>query len=459
MELNTSNEEDLSGRWPEEHTSLGLAEGIAALAATARPNEGGAAAVEQGQAAIEAGEGAPPTNRAPSTYNPQPTLRILRTAIDSLYLSFQGQIDPGMDLRLAKLKEEAQHQAEVIQAKAQISIGGNTLAVLANGKKRVAYILDDYRFHIDIGRGASMPLAVVQIKSQYLTEAGVDAAVQALRFLVNSLGRVDGEPKVSRADLCADFTPPFPIAQCPIEAWVTRAKKRDPHYDGVRFTGWSIGKGDISARLYDKTYEVKTISKKDYLFDLWRLAGWNGSETVWRLEGQLRRPVLKELGVNSVDDLLGNLDGLWAYCFQHWLVLKLPQAGDSNSSRWPTDPLWVGLQGASFGDCGAPALIRGRASHLPSDEWLYTNGLAPITSLMARDGITDFLEGAARFFMGVQDHFQKRGELAETYVAKKVRLKARQFGTLNNRQDYFQDKERVRQAAQAYRKAKEQGGG
>ena len=69
-----------------------------------------------------------------------------------------------------------------------------------------------------------MPLAMVQIKSQYLTEAGVDVAVQALRFLVNSLGRVDGEPKVSRADLCADFVPPFPVAQCPIEAWVTRAK-------------------------------------------------------------------------------------------------------------------------------------------------------------------------------------------------------------------------------------------
>ncbi len=154
MELNTSNEEALSGCMPDEQTSLGLAGRIAALAATARPNEGGSAAVEHGQAANEAGEGAPPTNRAPSTYNPQPTLRILRTAIDSLYLSFQGQIDPGMDLRLAKLKEEAQHQAEVIQAKAQISIGGNTLAVLANGKKRVAYILDDHRFHIDIGRGS-----------------------------------------------------------------------------------------------------------------------------------------------------------------------------------------------------------------------------------------------------------------------------------------------------------------
>ena len=78
---------------------------------------------------------------------------------------------------------------------------------------------------------------------------------------------------------------------------------------------------------------------------------------------------------------------------------------------------------------------------------------------MARDGITDFLEGAARFVMGVQDHFQKRGELAEAYVARKVRLKARQFGTLNNRQDYFQDKERIRQAARAYSKAKEESDG
>jgi hypothetical protein len=78
---------------------------------------------------------------------------------------------------------------------------------------------------------------------------------------------------------------------------------------------------------------------------------------------------------------------------------------------------------------------------------------------MAREGITNYLDGAARFYMGVQDHFAKRGELAESYVEKKVRLKAKKFGTLNNRKDYFKDTEQVAKAATAYRKAKEESDG
>ena len=106
MERNTSNEKDLSGRRPDEHTSLGLAEGIAASAAAARPNEGGAAAVEHGQAPIEAGEGAPPTNRAPSKCNE--LFKPLRLGVDSLYPSYQGSLDPNMDERLSVLKMKAQ---------------------------------------------------------------------------------------------------------------------------------------------------------------------------------------------------------------------------------------------------------------------------------------------------------------------------------------------------------------
>ena len=60
-----------------------------------------------------------------------------------------------------------------------------------------------------------------------------------------------------------------------------------------QFTGWSIGLGGpISARLYDKTVEIATRSKKFYLHELWQQAGWFPADSVWRFELQFRRPAL-----------------------------------------------------------------------------------------------------------------------------------------------------------------------
>lgn len=437
----------------QETTVAGLDEGLDSAAAAVVPARSGVSRADGRDEAALAG--APPSNRAPAIYI-EGVGRILRCGIDSLYLSFSGRLTDNWDWQLNELKKFAQSDAEFLQARAQIKIGPYLLQVLDHGKKkRCPYILDNSDMRLEVGRGGVMPMAHVQIKNQFLLESGIDQAVESVRFVVGSLGRGEGREKISRVDLCCDFVPCQPLRQWPNEAWISRARRRTPHYEGDRFTGWSIGKGAMSARLYDKLFELLTVSRKDYLLTLWRQSGWQESEPVWRLEFQFRRAVLKEMRIGNADDMLAHLAGLWAYAAQKWLLLKMPNDNDTNPTRWPLHPLWQLLQDAAFGDQRQPALVRSRPASLPSDEWLFTNGMGAFSSYMAREGITDLMEAFPRFFADACDFHEKQGISAERYLEGKARLKGRKFGTIFNRETTIYDQMDHARDAVLYQQAKD----
>ncbi len=173
---------------------------------------------------------------------------------------------------------------------------------------------------------------------------------------------------------------------------------------------------------------------KEYLKDLWRAQGWNGTDQVWRLEFQFRRAVLKELGVCYTKDLVANCGGLWRYACEDWLRLVQLSGSDQTRSRWPTHPLWELLTQASWSAGPAEPLSRISAARVPSDDRLFVNGLAGITSYMAREGI-DSLEEAVAAFVEAAERFHRdrdpdaSAQLAR-YVGTKVIEKTRRFNLL-----------------------------
>jgi hypothetical protein len=461
MELITSNEVAVSGRRPDEHTSLGLAGGIAAQAAARQTNEGGAAAVEGGQAPIEAGRGAPPTNRAPSKCNE--LFKPLRLGVDSLYPSYQGSLDPNMDERLSLLKGKAQGKDELDQSLAQLQIGKHLFEVRDRGAGRFPYVLVDNCFRIQVKGAAAilLPLAYVQIASEYLAAVGVEEAELGLRFCIESLGAVEGDAMVARVDLFVDFITSLDFDAIPVLNWITRAEDKAKYYQRDRFSGWTVGKGgDISARLYDKTLEIQK-SKKYWLHELWLASGWDGEQKVWRMEFQIKRDALKTLGVRTVSELVVKRHNLWQYLCEDFLRLAQPSETDQTRSRWPNHPLWDAL-GASFlieGLSGGK-LSRFSPTRPPSDEYLFLNGMGPISSFMAREGITDFGEAIGEFFHQAEAFHRSKDESGmRGYLHRKASLKGKRFNTIKNE---FKDKELdalKEKAATAYLKAKEQSDG
>ena len=155
----------------------------AIIAATVlSPDRVHAQRVPVGQMLGDDGKGTQLSNRVPSNDNID-KFKPLRFGIDSLYLSYHGQLFENWDIKLSELKETAQAEDEADQALAQVSIGSHIFEVRDKGMPRFPYVLVDNCFFIKINRKLSrtLPMAHVQISSEYLAAVGLEAAEQSLR--------------------------------------------------------------------------------------------------------------------------------------------------------------------------------------------------------------------------------------------------------------------------------------
>lgn len=349
--------------------------------------------------------GAFPTNRAPGNCT------VLRHGIDSLYLSFPGRLREEWIALLERARTDAISPVESVQAQAQVSILDHLFEVKGGGSKLYRYTLADGCFHIQLSRRtgeSQVPVAYVQLRSQFITSVGVAQAVSQLRLILSAMADLRGEPNVSRADLFADFTSAIPLDAWERDAWITRA-----HYIGTHFvqgipTGWSIGSGDLQARLYDKLLELKR-SGKDYLRVLWAAAGWTPDQPVYRLEFQLRNTALKELGVRGFESLMLSQGPLWRYMTEDWLRLSVPCPTDDTKARWPTHPLWLELSAMPWTSEETVQRTPMRKDQAPAQATLYRSLFAVLTSYMATHGLTDPIDAGHRLLSECEAHFDRYG--------------------------------------------------
>ena len=377
--------------------------------------------------------GAPPSITAPAN-----CIRPYRHGLDSLYLSFPGAIDPELAICLQECKLKAQDSNEHVIAMAGIGIGDHQFLVLPRGRGRFAFVLEDNWFSIQLANASAgqLPLALVQVRSEYLTAVGPEEAIRVISELVAGMGRVDRPPRISRIDLYADFGTAFPLADFPGSHWVKRSKKRSIHEECDEVTGISFGSGnEVSARLYDKTRELLK-SGKDYLKPLWASEGWDGDQ-VWRMEFQIRREGLPDPMKGDAGEALALCGNLWWYLCSDWLRLAVPSESDDTRSRWPTHPLWDDLARLWDIDPEAPPLTRVEKTRAPSDDYLFRAGISGLTSFMAREGIEDVGEGLGEFLHALEAYYDDPSrqipEGLQAYAYRKARLKARRYNVRMDR--------------------------
>ena len=227
--------------------------------------------------------------------------------------------------------------------------------------------------------GSIMPEVYVTFSSQNLWANGLDGAVTAFKRWLSKWAVIENT-KVSRADLCVDLAMPFPKIDIQNEI-VSRARSKveysEPakvehkveHYVSCRRdTGYKFGSGDLCARFYDKTYEA-TVSQKEWMREVWTAKRWDGKTPVIRYEFQCRRNFLKEMSVNTFDDLKDRLADIWRYCTGDWLRV-CDQGSNTNQSRWKSKDYWALIQ-QSFSLFGqAYGVLRMRAKQVRYDHLL-----------------------------------------------------------------------------------------
>jgi hypothetical protein len=381
---------------------------------------------------VSRSRGAPPSNTAPTNDISSHT-SIIRSGIDSLYPSWSGVLFEDIDLQLEALKEKAQSEDATIQAQAVFNLLDHHFEVGDKARGKFAFNIKDNWFDIKLSRPSakSIPLAVVKINSELLTVSGFKAPVRWAQNIVSRLGEPI-EQKVSRVDLCVDFVTDYDLSKISTDDWVTRARDIDYRTSGGQFTGFTIGYGGkVKCRLYNKTLEIKK-SNKTYLYPLWAECGWEGEYPVWRLEFEIHRPVLKELGIFSTDNFDSHLNGLWQHLIQKWLRLTIPNPTDSRKARWPIHPVWQTLAGARFGDGQVSPLSRVRKERFPSEEFLFVNGLGAITSFMAQEGISSLAVAINEYIQHASVYHRGRPKSNNSlghYVHRKVSEKRRKFNS------------------------------
>lgn len=351
--------------------------------------------------------------------------------IDSLYVSFKGTLKEGLSEFLRGKKTLAQSDDEKKQALATMPIEDHSFEVSDKGARYYSYILVDnwYQIKITDSKKQTIPTIYVQIKSELLNCLGHEYAICKLREIVNKLLIVVEGELISRSDIFVDFVTNADIESIEKQSLVTRTRKIDKHWEG-EFTGWSIGLGGVvSARLYDKTVEMKK-SKKDYLRKIWEKGGWDTLQSVWRIEFQLEREFLKQMSLKTYPDLVSKVNDIWQYCTCYWLRLAIDD-GTQNRTRWKTEPLWEMIQQISFLDGAYTGVTREvNKTRIPSDKILYQNGIIGyMTSFAARDGLDVIDEEAVmKCWSEAQDHLKRetRGK-AEDYINTKLNLKKRKY--------------------------------
>lgn len=122
---------------------------------------------------------------------------------------------------------------------------------------------------------------------------------------------------------------------------VTRNDKGKLFLDKNELETYYVGdaKSPIQLRIYNKGLEVEQGRTK-----LWFLELWNreSSEDIWRIEFQVRRPALKQFGVNSIADLKEKETGLWLYLTSKWFSLRLPD--NDKAERRTVHLFWCAVQ-------------------------------------------------------------------------------------------------------------------
>jgi hypothetical protein len=393
-----------------------------------------------GQVCGEVASDTVPSNTVSNKYNTE-DFKPLRWGVDSLYLSFPGELYISQEQRLTKLKALAQSQREDEQAQAQIELSSHVFEVKDKCAGLFPFVLEDNCFRIQLSRSTSksLPMAYVKISSEYLTHRTPEETVDDLRQVLADLGQADYMPNVSRIDLFLDFTSSIDMESWDRHAWVTRAHSVNQYSIGGAFSGWTVGLGSVmAARLYDKLLEIVT-SRKDYLIPLWKEAGWDSTSHVWRMEFQFKRDVLSQFKAQVLSSVLGNLNGLWSYATTEWLKLTLPREGDANRSRWPIHRLWGCISAVDFESSGGPLSRTFTPQRLPSDRRLFDLGFSVLSSFMAREKILDITQGLEAFKQGLYNHLNNRaidgGLYFDDFIQERIAVKARRFNSILNSQD------------------------
>lgn len=264
--------------------------------------------------------------------------QLLLQGVDTLqvayFLSVGGRCVTDFD-HLGRLKEELRQSKR--RSPGVVTFGGEQFLLHPYGSgSGYPFVLENEYFRIECGPNNS-PSFFVTFRSQALWQHGSAWLHEHFMSWAGAAGFVMARPEsISRADFSFDYH--LPVIDFDENSFVSRSTKDTQYRDSGRVQTFAFGKGDVVLRVYDKVAEIREKSDKVWFYLL-----WERDSDVWRIEWQVRKPVLRRFGIRTVQDLAGQQGDVLRYLASEHDTLRVPN-GDKNRSRWPLHPLWADLQ-------------------------------------------------------------------------------------------------------------------
>lgn len=316
---------------------------------------------------------------------------IALAGVDTLYLNvyyadserftrINQPLDAGLQEQFNALQQQAKSTRQDVAT--PWTIYKQPLHMLSHGSgKQWYWILHNDLVNVQIGNGDHRGLiAYVRVASEYLWAVNaLHVVLNDIRVLTHHIFAHEMYLTPSSIDLCADVAN-WPIETLDHAAIVSRARKHRVKFDKdslmlpgeVVYHGRKTGTiyigertSPVHAKVYDKLKEIKDGgNKKSWFLDLYGRNGHDGKAPVARWEVSLKREALHDLDIETCDDLVNNLKGLWAYAVgsktvKPWMRYTVP-TNDHIQTRWPLHPHWPIVQHAFDSLSNEPAhdLIR-----------------------------------------------------------------------------------------------------
>lgn len=295
---------------------------------------------------------------------------------------------PLISERLQNFKEQAAGKKGLID---QTPDGRQFLHCPSSKPPRYRFHLQFPEYHIFIAitnHAETWPNVYLSFNSEALWALGVQKAVDLVTHDLSHFGAKVNRIQPSRVDLNVDYYIPGDLTlDFLMQHKVCRSRGVSHYADDTILETFYAGApgGDIRLRIYDKGKEIAKKGK------LWFLPLWGkeSPDCIWRIEFQIRRPVLKDFGINTLENLLDDIGGLWTYLTGDWFSLR--EQDNEQQNRRTVLPWWEDVQDAGY-ELGPSIKLnrQPKGEMLASVEWYVSHISGCLASYAAKLGIEDF---------------------------------------------------------------------
>ncbi len=173
-----------------------------------------------------------------------------------------------------------------------------------------------------------IPTVSLEIGSESCWSPGFNDIYYRFTTWISAIGGDIQKNQISEVHLAADFIG-LGINSIDVDIknrWITRSKKFITHGSQSKLETFSLGKGILMLRIYDKIQELKKSPQKLFTFmEAWGVEVLSNTD-ITRVEFQVRREILKnikisptsETGIDTFDDLCDSFQSIWKYCTHDW---------------------------------------------------------------------------------------------------------------------------------------------